>query len=288
MPPAVSLPRHPHSLFLAAACAGACAVVQVEVEVLFTDVQAGGGSGLVPAGASARAQEAGPVRSAPLPAGPEWERGPEAKGAGEWKAYSKKHQRINAGMVAQANASATWYDLVLYGDSLTWYIEREGFEAWHTRYFSPANGWGPTAAIGVGGNELADLMWRLAEGGEVPAIDPKVVVLLVGINDLFAHHPLDQTAQRMAFLLDWLRAGLPRSRLVLLALLPNAGVDTAHMNERYARVAAQRGVTFLPCAQSIDPHDKYWLYDGTHPKPPAQEELMRCLEPAAKALLAQR
>jgi hypothetical protein len=44
--------------------------------------------------------------------------------------------------------------------------------------------------LGVSGNEIADVMWRLVDGGELPAVAPKVIAVLAGINGELLHGTL--------------------------------------------------------------------------------------------------
>jgi hypothetical protein len=101
---------------------------------------------------------AGTPFSEPLPAGPAWVRSPYFVGEGQWSEFGLEQWQENAATVAAANASATHYDYVQYGDSLTKHLARnEGLRLWQAA-FSEANGFGPTAPLGVVGNDIADLM----------------------------------------------------------------------------------------------------------------------------------
>lgn len=94
----------------------------------------------------------------PLPAGPAWVRGPNATGEGQWATYSVEQWQENVATVSAANASSTHFDYVQFGDSLTKHLARTaGLRIWEAT-FSEANGYGPTAPLGVVGNDIADLM----------------------------------------------------------------------------------------------------------------------------------
>ena len=80
----------------------------------------------------------------------------------------------NTRLVAAANASATTYDLAMYGDSLTAFLklQPENAAVWD-KYFGTAKNW-TAARLGVGGSTVEELTWRLMAGGEKFAVDPLV------------------------------------------------------------------------------------------------------------------
>jgi lysophospholipase L1-like esterase len=123
------------------------------------------------------------------------------------------------------------------------------------------------------------------DGGEVPAVGPKVAAVWIGINELSLDLQPAQSAQRYAFLLDWLRAALPGTRLLAVAVLPNADRDVAPLNAAYAAEADARGIPFVRCAQDINPTDTAVLYDGIHATPATQQVFLECLAPVVRSQL---
>ncbi len=71
------------------------------------------------------------------------------------------------------------------GDSITQIIKRTGLKDYFNTQFSPAAGWA-AYPLGVSGNDVEDLAWRLFSGSERPARAPKAVALLIGVNNLQA------------------------------------------------------------------------------------------------------
>ena len=65
-------------------------------------------------------------------------------------------------------------DLLFLGDSITEMWPADAFEANFGRY-DPAN-------FGIGGDKTQNLLWRLRNGA-VGQLDPKVVVLMIGVNN---------------------------------------------------------------------------------------------------------
>jgi lysophospholipase L1-like esterase len=114
-------------------------------------------------------------------------------------------------------------DLVWYGDSITENWERDGPPA----YFDFAPVWqhyyGDRHALNLGfsGDSTAHLLWRL-RNGEAEGISPRVAVVLIGANNLgLAHWDAEQTLAGIAAVLDEIRGRLPRTRILLLPVLPS-------------------------------------------------------------------
>ena len=122
--------------------------------------------------------------------------------------------------------------LLFLGDSLTQGFQRAP-EVWSTRFaaLAPAN-------FGISGDRIQHLAWRAGEGGELDAIAPRRVVLLIGTNNLPTREPAALAAGIHATA-ALVRCKLPQARVLLLGLLPRA--DTTLGNGRVipqARFAA--------------------------------------------------
>jgi lysophospholipase L1-like esterase len=114
-------------------------------------------------------------------------------------------------------------DLVWYGDSITENWERAGPPA----YFDFAPAWqhyyGDRNALNLGfkGDATSHLLWRL-RNGEAEGIQPRAAVVLIGANNLgLAHWDAEQTLTGIAAVLAELRTRLPRTRVLLLPVLPS-------------------------------------------------------------------
>lgn len=160
-------------------------------------------------------------------------------------------------------ASRGGVDLLFVGDSLIqgWQglgrtdLEGDGLEIW-TREYLPRR----AANFGMSGDRARHLLWRLRHG-ELSGLDPRVVVVLVGTNDL--DRPPAEVASGVGSVLDELRARLPRSRVLLLALLPRGQVWKARTlfqpaDDRVAAVntlleplARHRGVAYLDLGPAL-------------------------------------
>ena len=86
----------------------------------------------------------------------------------------------NANIVQTANKKKQKFDFVLYGDSITMIAADKHMDVWN-KYFGQ-NGM-KSAPLGIGGDTVQKLSWRIALGKERFVIPPKVVGLLIGINN---------------------------------------------------------------------------------------------------------
>jgi beta-glucosidase len=123
--------------------------------------------------------------------------------------WLKRHQAF------LAQRDATPVDLLFVGDSITEGWLGDGRDAWD-HHFAPLN----PLNLGIGGDETQHVLWRL-DHGEVDGLAPKLVVLLIGTNNLGGSgHTPRETAAGVAAVVAGLRAKLPTSPILLLAVLP--------------------------------------------------------------------
>ncbi|KAL4430554.1 hypothetical protein ABPG77_005794 [Micractinium sp. CCAP 211/92] len=231
--------------------------------------------GLAPAAVSASTAE--------LPPLPSWARGPDFRGRGQWEEYSAHANHWNQLKVDAANLQGQRYDFLLYGDSITQLISQQSQEEW-AALFPPAQGW-LAAPLGVAGNDVEDLTWRVIGGSELPQLAPRCIALLIGTNDVNSHTELADQIAYLEYLLDFLQAAFPTTKFVLWRLLPREGLDMEPVNLAYQALAVQRGLTWITCGSDLDASNPAVLYDGTHPTPATQTQLLRCLAPTVYKLV---
>ncbi len=165
---------------------------------------------------------------------------------------------------ALAAGPVTHRDVVMVGDSLT-----ERGEWWELLER-------PVANRGVAGDTVEAVRARL---DDVAALDPRIVFVLVGINDLLAGASPEALAARHAGLIAELHGRLPRARIVAESLLPirdeqvarDAELTSATVrraNELCRRGAAAAGADWLDLhARLADPDgelDPRYSSDGLH------------------------
>ncbi len=114
-----------------------------------------------------------------------------------------------------ANAAQGGIDLLFLGDSITALWIKTAPDIW-TRYYEPRK----AANFGIGGDRTQHLLWRI-DHGELDGIKPRVVVLMIGTNNL----PLqteDQVFDGIKAVIDRVQLKLPESKILLLGLTPRA------------------------------------------------------------------
>jgi beta-glucosidase len=117
-------------------------------------------------------------------------------------------------------------DLLFLGDSIT-----QGWnenDVWD-RYYTPRN----AANFAIGGNRTQHLLWQI-EHGELDGISPRVVVLMIGTNNIHTNTP-EEIAAGVRKILDVLRSRLPESKVLLLGVFPR-GQKPAPVRDRIADV----------------------------------------------------
>lgn len=105
-------------------------------------------------------------------------------------------------------------DVLFIGDSLTRCWAREGREVWNA-HFAPMR----AANFGVSGDCTQHVLWRL-QNGELDNINPKLVVLLIGTNNITAHDSPADIAQAVGAMIGEIHKRLPSARILLLGVLP--------------------------------------------------------------------
>ncbi|MBL0915155.1 MAG: hypothetical protein IBJ13_06480 [Sphingopyxis sp.] len=106
-------------------------------------------------------------------------------------------------------------DLVFIGDSITdiWRTDpqREIFEDNFGKY-RPFN-------IGIGGDETQHVLWRI-QNGELEGLSPKLVVMMIGTNNLTNRMNPTDTAQGVETLVNEILVRLPNTKILLLGIFP--------------------------------------------------------------------
>lgn len=148
-------------------------------------------------------------------------------------------------------------DVVFLGDSITQCWTYEGKELWARRY-APMN----AVNFGIGSDRTEHVLWRV-QNGTLEGSEPKVVVLLIGTNNIKRDTP-PQIAEGVGAIVTEIRTRLPKTKVLLLGLFPRAELPSderrlkvAEVNTHLAKLDDGKAVFFL------DLGPKFLKPDGT-------------------------
>lgn len=112
-------------------------------------------------------------------------------------------------------------ELVFLGDSITMmWRSQSGFEGgtpvWE-HYYAPRK----AGNFGISGDRTEHILWRITEGGDLDGLSPKVLVLLIGINNLGQTKSTpDEVSAGITTIVNYLKTKLPTTRILLLGVFP--------------------------------------------------------------------
>lgn len=111
-------------------------------------------------------------------------------------------------------------NVLFLGDSITDFLQDGAGEPLWDAFYKPL----PALNFAIGGVRTSHVLWQL-ETGQVARAAPKVVVLLIGSNNLgIAGQEPEEVAEGIEKIVDELGFQLPKTRVLLLGILPR--VDT--------------------------------------------------------------
>lgn len=197
--------------------------------------------------------------------------------------------------------------LVVLGDSITQNWERHGPQDWAD--YAPVwqRFYGDRNAVNLGfiGDTTSSLIWRL-RNGETDGISPKVAVVLIGANNLGRlHWSAEDTVAGIDVIIGELRHRLPRTKVLLLGVLPSertawASETTVMINRALAARYAHGGdVTFLDVGHVLmrgGTLDRSLFYDPKltppedplHPTAQGMGLIAAAMEPTLATLMGDR
>jgi len=127
----------------------------------------------------------------------------------------------HAKLVRHAEANKGPVDILLVGDSITqqWGspLDKGEFnEPWRKAF-----GGLKAVNIGIGGDKAQNVLWRLDHGG-VAGLDPKVVVVMIGNNNMFftPETGVEAAAKGAAMVVTNLRGKFPKADIIVAKILP--------------------------------------------------------------------
>lgn len=151
--------------------------------------------------------------------------------------------------------------VIFIGDSITQGWEGDGKDVW-ARYYAQRD----AINLGIGGDRTQHVLWRL-DNGNLNGISPKAAVVMIGTNNSNGEdNSPGQIVDGVRAIIDKLRAKLPETKILLLAIFPRAENFSvqrgklAQINQVLRRVADEKNVFW------IDFGHKFLNDDGTMPR----------------------
>jgi lysophospholipase L1-like esterase len=187
------------------------------------------------------------------------------------------------------------FDLVFVGDSITDGWRKRGLEVWD-KFYAPRH----ALNLGIGGDRTQHVLWRI-EHGELDSVKPKVVVLMIGTNNTGTEKngsPRNSTAEvieGVKAVVKSIRAKLPESKLLLLAVFPRGNVDAParaqikEINAALAKLDDGKMIKFLDIGKVFLAEDgsipKTIMPDLLHPNEKGYQLWADAMEPTLAAML---
>lgn len=195
-----------------------------------------------------------------------------------------------------AKAKAGGIDLYFLGDSITRRWGALDYPDFLAHWQKTFHGWN-AGNFGWGGDRTENILWRLANG-ELDGVDPKVIVLLAGTNNV-GREPgddakVEDVARGLRAIVDVCRTKAPAATIVLTAIFPRnddlAVMPTiARINAKLAAMADGKAVRFLDVnAKLADASGRLVdgvMGDGLHPTLKGYEVWAEGLRPVLTELL---
>jgi len=154
-------------------------------------------------------------------------------------------------------------DVLFLGDSITEGWSGRGKDIWNKNY-ADMN----AANFGIGGDRTQHVLWRI-DNGELDGIHPKVLVLLIGTNNI--GYSADEILKADIKIVKEIHEKLPDTRVLVLAIFPRGAdptkPDVALMREKI--IAVNKGLAALDDGDKtryLDFGDKFLDADGNIPK----------------------
>jgi lysophospholipase L1-like esterase len=187
-------------------------------------------------------------------------------------------------------------DAYYIGDSIT---RRWGatdypqlLENWKQNFF----GWN-AADFGWGADRIENILWRL-DDGELDGVNPKVIVLLAGTNNLpgpgTEDAKVEDITRGLRALVDRFRAKAPNAAVILTGIFPRTGPPEmaraiVRINENLSRMADGRTIRYVNVNAKLGdaegkPYEPLFV-DGLHPSLAGYQIWADALKPILTELL---
>ncbi len=184
-------------------------------------------------------------------------------------------------------------DVAFLGDSITQGWNESGDEVWD-RQIAPLK----AANFGFSGDRTDHVLWRL-QNGELIGMHPKLVVLMIGTNNIGQGGTPEQTAEGVRAVVKYLNDHLPKTRVLLLGIFPRAESPDDPYRQRVALATDQFksiadgrrdvfldiGSSFLDSKGTLSPDI---FPDALHPNEKGYQIWASAVTPSIKEMLGRR
>lgn len=195
------------------------------------------------------------------------------------KAYEPDPRKDQNSMIAHQQllekAKSGRIDAYFLGDSITrrWGASDQKYKEYYQNWRDSFYGWN-AGNFGWGGDTTQNILWRL-DNGELDNVNPKVIVLLAGTNNVGRNTPegdgkakATEIAQGIKAILDVCRQKAPHATIVLMGVFPrhdNIAVMPVinEINSQISKYADGKKIRYLNINDKLADKDGR-LFDGVH------------------------
>ena len=190
-------------------------------------------------------------------------------------------------------------DVLFLGDSITdaWGGEGHGAKSNGTKEFEKRFVPLKAANFGIGGDRTQHVLWRI-QHGELEGIQPKVVMLMIGTNNVNSDSPA-QIADGITAIIKTIHKKSPATKVLLLAVFPRgekadnpARAKIAKINETISKLDKLDYVKYLDIGSKFTKEGgtltKDIMYDYLHLTPQGYAIWADAVEPTIREMLARK
>ena len=181
--------------------------------------------------------------------------------------------------------------IMFLGDSICagWRL-KEGKNVWNKFYKDLSGG-----NYSISGDRTENVLWRITDSNDLKGTNPKVIVLLIGVNNLIQKDSPEDTAAGIKMIVSVLRKKLPQTKILLLGIFPCWG--KAHpirkkvkvVNSIISKLNKYKNITYLDIGNIFVEKDgsisKKILRDTLHPAEKGYQRWAEAMQPTLKKLL---
>ncbi|SDU05489.1 beta-glucosidase [Verrucomicrobium sp. GAS474] len=208
---------------------------------------------------TAAAQDAPAAAPAPtIGTGPAPASSPSEAAWGYWPGFKAAWEQTHNIFVERAKKGDI--EILFLGDSITaGWLKPGGKEIWD-KYYAPLH----AEDFGIGGDSTRQVLWRI-DHGTLDGITPKVVVLMIGINNMWGDNNKGtntEIAAGIKTVVEKIEEKLPNTKILLLGMLP---CQNSYFCGRVKATNAMTAKLDGGQVRYFDMFDKFAAEDGKKP-----------------------